>query len=124
MAKAKDSKERCSRYAHKWNCGVCTVCFEEHPAAKAQRVWNASLARIVAAGARVYDVPPPPDYSTPRACSDRALERGPRDAWYLDLVRLARQDGRAYREFRRAVERTGATLTLPFPTTTTRERAA
>jgi hypothetical protein len=118
MAKAKDSKERCSRYAHTWDSGLCTVCFEEHPDARRQRVWNAMVARIVAAGVRVYDVPPPPDYSTPDATTQRCLEGGTRNRWYLDLVRIARTEGKRYRDFRRAVERTGARpLTLPFVTT-------
>jgi hypothetical protein len=118
MAKTKDSREQCSRYAHTWDSGLCTICFEEHPAAQRQRVWNAMMARIVGADARVYDVPPPPDYSTPQACTDRALERGTRSPWYLDFVRISRQNGRTYRDFRRAVERAGGTLALPFPAAT------
>jgi hypothetical protein len=74
------------------------------------------MARIVAAGPDAYGkVPPPPDYSTPKAVQDRALEMA--HPWYRDFVRLGRQDGRAYRAFRRAVERTGEALTMPFPTT-------
>ena len=123
MAKAKSNRaERCSRYAHTWDSGLCTTCFEEHPAAQRQRVWNAMVARIVAAGPA--SVPPSPDYSTPQACSDRALERGTRNPWYLDLVRIGRQDGRTYREFRRAIERAGGTLALPFPTAAAPSRHA
>ena len=104
----------------RWRAEIAQV-FEgspEHPAAQRQRVWNAMMARIVAAGARVCDVPPPPDYSTPQACTDRALERGTRSPWYLAFVRISRQNGRPYRDFRRAVERAGGTLALPFPVAT------
>lgn len=54
-------------------------------------------------------VPPPPDYSTPRACSDRALERGTRDPWYLEVVRLGRSQG-TYAPFRKAVEKAGGSM--------------
>jgi len=119
MAKAHGSRhERCRSWAHKWEQEVCTVCFADSPAGAASRAFNARLARIVAAGASVYDVPPPPDYSTREAVQDRALEFA--HPWYREFVRLGRQDGRPYRAFRRAVERTGATLALPFPTSAVR----
>jgi len=90
-------------------------CGADSPAGARSRAWNSMMARIVAAGSSLYDVPPPPDYSTPRAVQDRALEMA--SPWYRDFMAITRQDGRTYRAFRCAVERMGATLALPFPTT-------
>jgi hypothetical protein len=118
MAKANGSSnhERCRSYAHKWDSDVCTVCFADSQAGARSRAWNAMMTRIVAAGADSYGtVPPPPDYSTPEAVQARALEMA--SPWYRSFMAITRTDGRTYRAFRRAVERTGATMALPFETT-------
>ncbi len=74
-------RERCRPYAHQWQQDVCMVCHADSPAGARSRAWNAMMARMVAAGPHVYDVPPPPDYSTRAAMQDRALEGGTRDPW-------------------------------------------
>lgn len=117
-----NTRERCRSWAHKWDSDVCTACYADSPAGAASRRWNAMIRRIVEAGADVFDVPPPPDYSTPEAVQARALEMaGP---WYRALMVIARQDGRTYRAFKRAVEHAGGTLALSFPAPTIAVTAA
>lgn len=66
-------------------------------------------------GGTFHDAPsypkfvPAPDYSTAEAVTARCLERGTRDTFFLEVMRLAGAPG-TYKAFRKAVEKSGGEL--------------
>ena len=101
-AKRSTSEGQCSKWSHTFDCGLCPKCGAESPEETRSRVWTARLRAIAAQHGR-FPVPPPPDYSTPAAVTERILEAC--NPWTRELLDIARQEGRIYRAFRRALDR-------------------